>query len=235
MTASKQFFFEKKNQKTFVFSGFAVWRRIVSAVRGRARESFLLLFFKKEGLACLLACALTACASPDPTYYTLQVVPGVPSPGARVIMEVRRPGLAGYLDRSDIVLKSASYKLDVNSQLRWAEPLGDMIGRVLSQDLSQRLAGASVFTESGAITAEPTMRLEIDILDFDAEASGNVVLTAEVALERGTTHEPLSTRHVTLTAQPGGPGAGNLAAALSGLLGQLADRVAGDVRASAGA
>ena len=183
----------------------------------------------------MIAFGLTACASPDPTYYTLQVVPGTALPGPRVTIEVRRPGLAGYLDRSDIVLKSASYKLDVNSQLRWAEPLGDMIGRVLSQDLSQRLPGAAVFTESGAITADPTMRLEVDILDFDAEASGDVVLTAEVALERGTTHAPLSTRHVSLTAQPGGPGAGNLAAALSGLLGQLADQVAGDVRASAGA
>ncbi len=207
----------------------------MSASRDSARTSCLLLFFKKEGVACLLACALTGCASPDPTYYTLQVVPGTVVSGSRVTLEVRRPGLAGYLDRADVVLKSASYKLNVNSQLRWAEPLGDMIGRVLSQDLSQRLAGASVFTESGAITAEPTMRLEVDILDFDADATGNVVLTAEVALERGTTHDPLSTRHVLLTAQPAGPGTGELAAALSGLLGELADRVAGDVRASPGA
>ncbi len=235
MKASKQFFFEKKNQKTFVFSVRAVWRHGVSAFRDSVRKSFLLLFFKKEGLACLLACVLASCASPDPTYYTLQVVPGAVLPGNRVTVEVRRPGLAGYLDRSDVVLKSASYKLNVNSQLRWAEPLGDMIGRVLSQDLSQRLGGAPVFTQSGAITAEPTMRLEVDILNFDADATGNVVLTAEVALERGTTHDPLSTRHVSLSVQPSGPGAGDLAAALSGLLGQLADRVAGDIRASAGA
>ncbi len=182
---------------------------------------------------CLLVC-VAGCSSPDPTYYTLDPVPGTALPGPAVSVEVRRPGLAGYLDRSDIVLKSASYKLAVNSQLRWAEPLGDMIGRVLSEDLSQRLPGSSVFSESGAISAEPGVRVEVDVLRFDADASGAVMLQAEVAVERGTTHEPLATRHVALSAQPGGPGATELAASLSGLLGGLADQVAGDIRNARG-
>ncbi len=177
-----------------------------------------------------LLLGVAACSSPDPTYYTLAPVPGTALPGGSVSVEVRRPGLAGYLDRSDIVLKSASYKLAVNGQLRWAEPLGDMIGRVLSEDLSQRLPGSSVFSESGAISAAPGMRVEVDVLRFDADASGAVVLQAEVAVERGTTHQPLATRHATLQAQPAGPGATELAASLSGLLGGLADQVAGDIR-----
>ena len=184
---------------------------------------------------CLLL-GVASCSSPDPTYYTLNPVSGTALPGGAVSVEVRRPGLAGYLDRSDIVLKSASYKLAVNSQLRWAEPLGDMVGRVLSQDLSQRLPGSSVFSESGAISAEPGVRVEVDVLRFDADASGAVVLQAEVAVERGTTHQPLATRHVALSAQPAGPGATELAASLSGLLGGLADQVAAAIRnAGAGA
>ena len=179
-----------------------------------------------------LAALLAACSSPDPTYYTLQPVPGTAMPAAPASIEVRRPGLAGYLDRSDVVLKNAGYTLAVNSQLRWGEPLGDMIGRVLTQDLSQRLPGTSVFAQSGAISAEPQLRVEVDILNFDADASGAVVLTAEVAVERGTTHQPLATRHVSLTAQPGGPGAANLVASMSGLLGQLADQVARDIEAA---
>ncbi len=181
--------------------------------------------------AVAIAC-LAGCASPDPTFYTLQPVPGTPSRAA-ISIEVRRPGLAGYLDRSDIVLKNASYRLDVNSQLRWAEPLGDMIGRVLAQDLSQRLSGASVFAESGAITEEPQLRLEVDVLTFDPDASGAVVLTAEVALERGTTHQPVATRHVSLTAQPAGQGAANVVAAMSTLLGNLADQIAKDASSAA--
>jgi uncharacterized lipoprotein YmbA len=152
--------------------------------------------------------------------------------GVAGTVEVRRPGLAGYLDRSDIVLKSAGYRLDVNSQLRWGEPLGDMIGRVLTQDLSQRLAGASVFAQSGAISADPALRVEVDVLNFDADASGAVVLNAEVAIERGVTHQPLSTRRVSFSAPPSGAGAGDLVAAMSGLLGRLADQTAADIAAA---
>ncbi len=188
----------------------------------------------RKALARLALTALLAgCASADPTYYTLQPTPGATVQAGAVTVEVRRPGLAGYLDRADVVLKNAGYTLAVNGQLRWAEPLGDMIGRVLTQDLSQRLPGASVFSQSGAISADPQLRVEVDILGFDADASGTVVLTAEVAVERGTTHAPLATRHVVLSAAPPAAGAANLAATMSGLLGSLADRVAQDVGQSA--
>ncbi len=183
-------------------------------------------------IAVLLGALLAGCASPDPTYYALQSVPGAALPGASATIEVRRPGLAGYLDRSDVVLKNAGYILSVNGQLRWAEPLGDMIGRVLTQDLSQRLPGASVFAQSGAISADPNLRVEVDIQTFEADASGAVVLNAEVAVERGITRQPLSTRHLSITAQPSGPGAANLAASMSGLLGGLADQVARDLVAA---
>ncbi len=173
---------------------------------------------------------LAGCSSPDPTFYTLQTLPGQPIQTQAATIEVRRPGLAGYLDRSDIVLKNAAYRLNVNSQLRWGEPLGDMIGRVLTQNLSQRLPNASVFSQSGAITADPQLRVEVDILNFDADASGAVVLNAEVAVERGSTHQPVRTRHVSLTAQPAAPGAGSLVAGMSSLLGTLSDRVAADIR-----
>ena len=171
---------------------------------------------------------LAACTSPEPAYYTLQAMQGTPHTGSLAAIEVRRPGLAGYLDRSDIVLKNAGYRLDVNGQLRWAEPLGDMIGRVLAQDLTQRLPGASVFTQSGAISADPQMRVEVDIESFDADASGAVVLNAQVVIERGVTHRPLAMRRVALTAQPSGSGAANLVASMSALLGKLADAIAQD-------
>jgi len=196
------FFFEKKKQKTFMFCSLAV---------------------------CTL---LAACASPDPTYYTLQTMPGTQMPGLAGTVEVRRPGLAGYLDRSDIVLKSQSYKLSLNSQKQWAEPLGDMIGRVLTQDLSQRLPGKSVYTQSGAITADADMRVEVDIQAFDADGSGDVVLTAEVAIEGGITHHPLSTRHISLRAPLNGIGEASQVAAMSALLGTLSDQIATDISAA---
>jgi hypothetical protein len=43
----KAFFFEKKKQKTFTY-----WTRHSGRPRASTGESFLLLFFKKEGLSC---------------------------------------------------------------------------------------------------------------------------------------------------------------------------------------
>jgi paraquat-inducible protein B len=176
-----------------------------------------------------LAMVLTACASPDPDYYTLEPVPGAVVQAPPQVIELRRPGLAGYLDRSDIVLKDAGYRLSVNSQQRWAEPIGDMIGRVLTQDLSQRLPASTVFNASGAITADPTLRIEIDIQRFDQGEDGRITMVAEAALEAGRSHTPLQARQVMVEANPAGPGAANLVAAMSGLLGQLADRMAQEV------
>jgi uncharacterized lipoprotein YmbA len=179
-------------------------------------------------LPLLLGLLASACSSPDPINYTLQPVPGTAQQAAGQIIEVRRPGLAGYLDRSDIVLKDTGYKLSLNSQQRWAEPLGDMIGRVLTQDLAQRLPASSVFSETGAITADPGLRVEIDIDRFDTAGDGDLTLVAGIAIEAGITHKPLRQRMVTLKGAPA-PGAAGLAASMSTLLGQLADQVAGDV------
>jgi uncharacterized lipoprotein YmbA len=185
---------------------------------------------RQAAILLMAAWGLAGCTSADPNFYTLQTVPGAAGAGGPASVEVRRPGLAGYLDRSDIVLKQADYRLAVNSDQRWGEPLGDMIGRVLTQDLSQRLPGTSVFSQSGAITADPQARVEVDILNFDADGTGGVVLNAQVAVEIGTSHRPVAAHHVALRGEMSGPGAGALVAAMSGLLGQLADQAASDVR-----
>ena len=176
----------------------------------------------------VLVLAVAGCASPNPDIYTLQATAGAPVTTAAHVIELRKPGLAGYLDRSDIVLTNANYRVNTNSQLRWAEPIGDMVGRVLTEDLSQRLPGSTVFSESGAITADPDLRVEIDIQRFDQGADGRVTLLAEAAIESGHSHTPVRTRHIMLQTATAGPGATQLAAAMSMLLGQLADQMAQD-------
>ncbi len=195
-------------------------------VDAAGKPKFFGSFFQKSTFF-LLFC-LSGCTSADPAFYTLSVVPGATFSGSPPTIEVRRPGLAGYLDRSDIVLKNQDYKLSVNSQERWGEPLGDMIGRVIAGDLTQRLPGSSIFDQSGAITANPDARVEVDILNFDPTGGGNVTLNAEYAIEQGVSHRPLAARHVSLSAAPAGPGAADLVAAESGLLGSLADQIAHD-------
>jgi uncharacterized lipoprotein YmbA len=96
---------------------------------------------------------LAGCASPEPAYFTLAARPGAPQPGGLRLVELRRIGLAGYLDRPEIVRTSADYRLHLGAGERWGEPLGALVARVLAEDLNTRLPGTSVFTASGSISA----------------------------------------------------------------------------------
>ncbi len=176
------------------------------------------------GLA--LAGAASACASPEPTYFTLAAVPGAPRRGGPAQVELRRPGLAGYLDRPEIVRSNSPYSLRVISMERWGEPLGDLFARILAEDLNNRLPGSSVFTSAGSITAEADATVEMDIQRFDADPSGQVVLLAQVAVSRGRARASAATRVLRLLVQPAGPGTAHLVAAMSAALGQLADVLA---------
>jgi uncharacterized lipoprotein YmbA len=85
-----------------------------------------------------------ACRSPDPKLYTISSAPGpVVSGGPRAIT-LRQVSLARYLERQEIVRSSEDYRLAVEANDWWGEPLGAMIGRVLVESLGQRLAGTQV-------------------------------------------------------------------------------------------
>lgn len=170
--------------------------------------------------------AVAACASPDPTLYTLASVPGTPVPAGRRSVELRRIGIAGYLDRPEIVRSAAGYQLQLGHGERWGEPTGSMIERVFTEDLVQRLPDASVFNESGAISTRPDLVLEIDVQRLDADASGDVVLLAQVALRHESGAVAAEADAVRLTLRPGSTSTRDLVATESALLGQLADRVA---------
>ena len=174
----------------------------------------------------LVLSGLWGCASPDPSVYTMRAVPGQPVGGGPAAVKLARPGLAGYLDRPEIVRDSAASRLQLNSGERWGEPLGDMIGRVLALDLAQRLPGSSVFTEAGTISVDPSATVELDVQRFALDTDGPVVLLVQVAVEQGRSHDPSATRSLRLTVQPAGTGTPELVAAESAAVGQLADQVA---------
>ncbi len=175
--------------------------------------------------------AVWGCASPDPAVYTLRAIPGQPLGGGPAAIKLSRPGLAGYLDRPEIVRDSSANRLQLRSGERWGEPLGDMIGRVLALDLSQRLPGSSVFTEAGTISVDPSATVELDVQRFDLDQGGTVVLLAQVAVEQGRSHDPSATRTLRLTVQPTGSGTPDLVTAESAAVGQMADQVADLLRA----
>ena len=164
---------------------------------------------------------LAGCASPNPKLYTLARVPGPAVSAPARVIEIRHVGLARYLDRPGIVTRVDAYRVTLADNARWAEPLSDMLARVIAADLAARLPASTVFTAAGAISAAPDVSVEIDIQRFDAGA--RFALVAALAVQHPSSAPRLAT--VSLSAPPPG-GEENQIATMSRLLGDLADRIA---------
>lgn len=180
--------------------------------------------------ALLLALLASGCRSPEPAYYTLAASPGVPRPGGPRLVELRDPSIAGYLDRSEIVRGDTGYRLDLRPGERWGEPFASMLGRVLAEDLNQRLPGTTVFTAHGSLSPDPQARIEIDVPTFDLRAGGRVVLRAQVAVTRTGSKTSTRARTVQVVATPAAASTPALVAAMSHAVGELADAVAALLR-----
>lgn len=184
-------------------------------------------------VAAFVALALLAAgcsSSPEPAYYTLAASPGAPRAGGPRLVELRQPSIAGYLDRSELVRRDTGYKLDIRPGERWGEPFAAMVGRVLADDLNQRMPGATVFTAQGSLNPDPQATIDLDVLRFDLGSDGTVVLHAQVAVTRHG--GAAQTRTIEVQVKPASGTTADLVAAMSRAAGQLADGVAGMLRAS---
>jgi uncharacterized lipoprotein YmbA len=174
--------------------------------------------------------SLCGCRSAEPDYYVMQPRAGSADAAIARNIEIRRPGLAGFLDRADIVVDTGAFRLKLGSNARWGEPLGEMTERVLVEDLAQRLPASQVFGAGGAIGVDADLRIDLDIQQFGGQDDRMIVLTGEVIVERRHDHVVLRGRHVTLSVPAEGASAASLAAGMSTLLGMLADQIESDLR-----
>jgi uncharacterized lipoprotein YmbA len=176
-------------------------------------------------LAAAALALLAGCASPDPNLYALAAVDGAAAPGGPRAALLRDVSVAKYLDREHIVRSSEDYRVEVQGNDWWSEPLPGMIGRVLSAELSQRLPGTGVFAEAGAISPGSDSVVSVNVLRLDADPSGSVVLEAQVAVSL-----PPGTREVRFVVPPAGPDLRSEVAAMSTAVGRLADVIADMLR-----
>jgi uncharacterized protein len=176
---------------------------------------------------------LVACTgSPEPAYFALSPTQSTAQSGGPHLVKIRKPGLAGYLDRASIVKRVVDNRLKVTTDEQWAEPLGDMFGRVLAQDLAARMPESLFFTEDGAIGVDPNALVEVNVQRLDVGDDGDVVLLAQVAVEVPTSHAPPLSKNVLLRAKPDGSDTHAVVAATSSVVGQLSDVVAAMLRAA---
>lgn len=162
-------------------------------------------------------------SSPTPTYYTLAAVRGTIRQAQVGPIEVRRPAVAGYLDRTEILERWDGLRMQLANDACWGEPIAAMIGRVLAEDLSERLRDTIAFSSSSDLTVHAGTVIELMIQKFDLAFDGRVHLHVLWSV-RGARQS--STHALQLQSRPIEADTDAIVAAMSRLLGQLADEIA---------
>jgi uncharacterized lipoprotein YmbA len=141
----------------------------------------------------MVALLLTACSSSPPVrYFALSstVADGRQHSDDDVVLGVGPMRMAEYLNRSQIVTRGAGAEINVDEFSRWAEPLEVAFHRVLSTDIDNTMDGVTVlaFPWESAVRRQVDYRLLGDVIRFDADRSGRVVLATQwgiAAVESG--------------------------------------------------
>lgn len=132
------------------------------------------------------------------------------------------------LDRQEMVSELAPNQLAVSNQNRWGAPLGEMIQRVLTQDLTARLGpGTVLLPEEPA--GDQVDQVVLDILQFDSGPAGSVTFEGSWSLVRSGSDKPLIDCHAHETASATPGDYASVATGMSRILGTLADELAAAV------
>jgi len=104
----------------------------------------------------------------------------------------------GYLDRQEIVVRSAQNRFQVSEYERWAEPLEENFTRVLAQNLAILLQTDSVVAYPWLSSRKPNFQIEIEVLHFEPNAARDVQLAARWLVIDGRNKQPLNLKESRL-------------------------------------
>ena len=176
----------------------------------------------RKGLIVAAVFLLSACAgSPENHYFTLSTAPPKSQPSAgRPSFHLATVKLPDLYDRPQMVTRTGPQSIDIDEYDRWAESFERMTARILAQDVAlRRPQGSGPLPD-----AADQLRLQVALEEFAADRgtgqarlSGNWKIVEPDGSARGGVFA------FTQPVAGGDPTA--VAAALSALLGQLADEI----------
>jgi uncharacterized lipoprotein YmbA len=187
----------------------------------------------RVALALCATLVAASCASPDPKLYTIASVPGAELTGAPRVIALHGVGVAQYLVRSPIVQSSADYRVMLRTNAWWGEPIDAMLGRVLAEDLAQRLPKSTIYMSTSTVTGSPDATIELEVQRLDLDRSGNLILIAQGSVTFKT-HGSSDTRSFRISQPQQSPQVEGQVAAISTALAQVADRLAGMLTVGSG-
>lgn len=111
------------------------------------------------------------------------VVPARSLTNASPAVAIASPALPSYLDRQQLVSRTRSGELQMNSYHLWGEPLDAGIARVTAANLGRLTNSLNVQPVKNFIGLEYQWMLELRIARFELDPSGNVVLESTWKLQ----------------------------------------------------
>jgi hypothetical protein len=185
-----------------------------------------------------LALALLAgCATSESTTTRFYVLDALPGDSAALSEARREPPIAvdiaalrlpQYLERPQIVTRSARNELALAEYHQWGGNLAKNVTRVLARNLALLLGTAEITVFSRRPPTPADVRVEVDVMHFERGPDRRVLLSAQWRLRAGADGAPRLARISELVSEPLDAAAGMDAtvAAMSALLGELSREIA---------
>lgn len=96
--------------------------------------------------------------------------------GSSPAIAIAPPALPSYLDRQQLVTRTASGELQMNSYHLWGEPLDAGIARVTALNLSRLKNSLNIQPSKNFVSLDYQSLLEIRVARFEPDLSGNLIL-----------------------------------------------------------
>lgn len=176
----------------------------------------------------------------DPSrFFTLMPLPQVEQSQGRGTGEINNMFLGigpirfpAYLDREQIVTRTAQNRLDISENDRWAEPLEENFTRVLSQNLGMLLGGARIIRYPWQTGQRPTCQIQMEVVRFEPSTGQEVELLADWTLIDLSNKTLLVFKQSRITRQTGTKSIEASVAGLSEILSDLSREIADAILAS---
>jgi uncharacterized protein len=183
-------------------------------------------FFFVLSAMLIVACGTT---SSSVSYYSLSSLfsePAAPLPETTLPAIGLTPVvLPDYLDRPQIVTRTAPNQMHIDEYHRWAGQLKDELSRVLTENLMVLTGSRTIDRAPWAPGFTPELILSVELTTFEAFADGKVRLIGVVAIADQRSAAKPVTWNVRLEEQAVGREYADLAAAQSRLLATLSRQI----------
>lgn len=185
-----------------------------------------------------LALSLAGCAQIQPSrFYTLATTK-IETPTAKrdkqLMIGLGPVTLPEYLNRPDLVTRSGQTQMELAELDKWAEPLESLVSRTLAEDLLVLVAAKDVVPVPQRRDINLDRVVEVDIIRFDADETGHVVLDARWRVYGRNGDRLLISSRSTVSEQGAPPPDYNaIVTAMSNALTQLSREIAAAIRGDA--